>query len=132
MKYLHLRKTTAQCFKNFIFIIKFSFSKEPRNRVPAVGKSDEHSAPNRRTWVRDSPGETPPFTLTDLLHVKSVVGVMYSPIQNIPLRVPKRGNHSLRGGSKLWWHVSEPSLEISLRLLAIPINHKQPNPKTGK
>ena len=32
-------------------------------RGSTVGKSDEHSAPEQRAWVRGSPGKTPPYSL---------------------------------------------------------------------
>ena len=40
-------------------------------------------------------------------------------IQIIPLGVPKRGNYPFRGGSKLWWQVSGPSLGMNPRSSAL-------------
>ena len=45
--------------------------------------------------------------------------VLQVPIQIILLGIPKRENHLLRGGSKLWWHVSGPTVGISHRPSAV-------------
>ena len=75
----------------------------PNYNNPAVGKSDEFSAPDRRARVRGSPG----LTLTGMLiapvayKVRRGCNVLYVPVQIIPLGVPKRESHPLRGGLKL-------------------------------
>ena len=84
---------------------------------PEVGKSDEHSAPNRRARVQGWPSETPPCMLMapGACKIRRGCIVLQVPIQVIPLGVPKRGSHPHRGRSKLWWHVSGPSLGMSPR-----------------
>ena len=69
----------------------------------AVAKSDEQTAPDRRARVRGSPGETLSCTRMTFGACKILRGcnVLQVPIQIVPLGVPKRGSHSLRGGSKI-------------------------------
>ena len=70
---------------------------------PEMGKSDKHSALDRRARIQSSPGETPPCTLmaSDACKIRRGYNVLQVLIQIIPLEVPKRGSHILRGGSKL-------------------------------
>ena len=107
----------------------------------AVGKLNDHSALDRRSWVRVSPGETPPCKLTAPSACKICRGsdVLQVLMQIIPLGVPKQESHPLRGRSKLLWHVSGTSLGMSPRPWALahcinssptlnPTNTTQPIP----
>ena len=69
---------------------------------PAVGKSDEHSSPDRRAQVQDSFGETPPCSLIapGAYKIRRGCNVLQVPIKIIPLGVTKWGSHPLRGRSK--------------------------------
>ena len=62
-----------------------------------------------------SPANTDMYANGTYLHINPFVGAMFFKFsfKIIPLRVPKEECHSLRGGSKLWWRVSVPSLGIS-------------------
>ena len=57
-----------------------------------MGKSDEHSAPDRRAWVQGSPDETAPCTLMTpgACKIRRGCNVLQVHIQIIPLGVPKR------------------------------------------
>ena len=90
---------------------------EPNELQPRGGKSEEHSSPDRSTWFRGSPGETPPCTLMASNACKICLrgSVFQILIQIIPLVVPKLGSQALCERSKLWWHVSGPFLGMSPR-----------------
>ena len=110
--------------KSQIWNWKYYFRNPSRTQIscsPAVVKSDEHSAPDRRARVRGSPGKTPPCALIAFGERKNGRGcnVIQVTVQVMPLLVPKRGSHPLCGSSKLWWHVSGPSLAMSPRSSAI-------------
>ena len=55
--------------------------------MPAVAKSDEYSAPNRKAQVRGSPGETLPCTLLtpNVRKIRRGRNVLLVSIQIIPL-----------------------------------------------
>ena len=95
----------------------------PYRKVPAVAKSDEHSIPDRRARVRDSPGATLPSTLMapGAYKIRHRCNVLQVPIQIIPLGVPKQGSHPLRGESKMWLHVSGSSSRMNPKPSAIAL-----------
>ena len=68
-----------------------------------MAESDERSALDLRARVRDSPGERLPCTLVapGACKIRRGCNVLQVPMQVIPLGVPKRWSHPLRGGSKL-------------------------------
>ena len=71
--------------------------------APAVGKSDEHSDPDRRARIRVSPGVSPPCTLMTpgACKIRRGYNLLQVYIKIKSLGVPKRWSHSLCGGSKL-------------------------------
>ena len=89
--------------------------------APVAGKSHEYSTPDRKAQVRGSPGETPSCTLMSpgACKIPRERNVLQIPIQIIPLGVPKRERHPLRGESKLRRHVSGSSFGINPRPSAI-------------
>ena len=104
-----------------VFEIFKCFSKSPPifflQDGPSVAKFAEHSASDRRARVRGSPGETLPCTLMapGACKIRCECNVLQVPSQIIPLGVPKRGIHPLRGGSKLRWHVTGSFFGMNIR-----------------
>ena len=84
------------------------------NLRDAVALLAEQSAPDRRSQVRDWSVETTSCTLMapGAFKIRRACNVLQVPTQIISLGVPKRGEPSPLGGSKLRWHVSRPSLGI--------------------
>ena len=76
---------------------------DPKTCGAVVAKPAEYSALDRRTFTRNSLGDTPPCMLMAPVACKILRGcnVLQVPIQIIPLGAPKPERHSHRGGSKL-------------------------------
>ena len=88
---------TSILSKNIFYVIFLYFCNA------AIAQTAQHSALNRRAWVRSSLGEKPPSTLMapGPCKIRRGCNVLQVPTQIVPLGVPKRGSLPLRGGSQL-------------------------------
>ena len=97
----------------------------------AVAQSQEFSGPGSRLAQRKPPRMP---MAPNACKICCGCNVLQVPIQIIPLGIPKLGNHLLRGGSKLRWHVSGSSFGLTPRPSAIAYQRcfsptlNQPNP----
>ena len=110
-----VRNLKSNFLINFHILIRYIIS--PISQGAAIAQSIESSAPDRRARIRSSPGEKPPYMLMapGVCKISCVCNVLQVPFQFIPLGVPKRGNHPLRGESKLRWHTSGSSFMMNPR-----------------